>query len=96
MGFKMKGFPMMSSTSPMKQEWHPPLKPKTYWYKVNGKNVTYDEYKNAWKEGVEGRRPNLQTNHPDPFNIQAGHKKAREDLRKHTVLTEGQTKVKEK
>tara|TARA_Y100000593_G_scaffold92195_1_gene183032 strand:- start:176 stop:442 length:267 start_codon:yes stop_codon:yes gene_type:complete len=68
------------------------MKLPEYWYKVNGKKVNYEEYKKAWKEGVEGRRPNLQTNHPDPFGIQARHKKEREKLRKHTVLTEEQTK----
>jgi hypothetical protein len=73
-----------------------PLKQKLpqYWYKVNGKKVTYKEYKKAWKHGVENRRPNLQTNDPDPFGIKAKHKKEREKLRKPTVLTEEQTKVK--
>ena len=66
-----------------------------YWYKVNGKKVTYEEYKKAHKYGVDGRRPNLQTNDPDPFGIKAKHKADREKLRKPTVLTEEQTKVKE-
>jgi hypothetical protein len=66
-----------------------------YWYKVNGKKVTYEEYKRAHKEGVDGRRPNLQTNDPDPFGYKAKHKADREKLRKPTVLTEEQTKVKE-
>ena len=87
MSFKMKGFPMMASTSPMKQKY---VKPINYWYKVNNKNVTYDQYKAAWKEGEKG----LQTNHPDPFGIKAQHKKDREKLRKPTVLTEEQTKTK--
>ena len=64
-----------------------------YYYKVNGKKVTYAEYKKAHKEGVDGRRPNLQTNDPDPFGIKAKHKASREKLRKPTVLTEEQTKV---
>ena len=89
----MKGFPMMSGTSPVKQKY---VKPLDYWYKVNGKKVTYDQYKKAWKEGVDERRPNLQTNHPDPFGIQAKHKADREKLRKPTVLTEEQTKALEK
>ena len=63
-----------------------------YWYKVNGKKVTYDQYKTAWKEGVDERRPNLQTNDPDAFGIKAKHKADREKLRKPTVLTEQQTK----
>jgi hypothetical protein len=63
-----------------------------YWYKVNGKKVTYDQYKKAWKEGVDERRPNLQTNDPDAFGIKAKHKKDRAKLKKHTVLTEQQTK----
>ena len=92
MSFKMKGFPMMASTSPMKQKY---VKPTDYWYKVNNKNVTYDQYKTAWKRGFsqEGEK-GLQTNDPDPFGIKAGHKKEREKLRKPTVLTEEQTKAK--
>ena len=71
-----------------------PLKQKLpqYWYKVNCKKVTYKEYKKAWKEGIDNRRANLQTNDPDAFGIKAKHKKEREKLRKHTVLTEQQTK----
>ena len=77
-------------TSPVLQATVP-----NYYYKVNGKKVTYEEYKKAHKYGVDGRRPNLQTNDPDPFGYKAKHKADREKLRKPTVLTEEQTKVKE-
>ena len=87
MAFKMKGFPMMAGSSSMKQKY---VKPIDYWYKVDGKNVTYDEYKKAWKEGIDNRRANLQTNDPDAFGIKAKHKKDREKIKKHTVLTEEQ------
>ena len=75
-----------------------PLKQKLpqYRYKVNGKKVTYKEYKKAWKHGVENRRPNLQTNDPDPFGKKTKHKKEREKLpKRHNVLTKEQTKLKE-
>ena len=76
--------------SPAKQKY---VKPTDYWYKVNGKKVTYDQYKTAWKEGVDERRPNLQTNNPDAFGIKAKIAKDRAKLpKKHTVLTEQQTK----
>ena len=75
--------------SPAKQKY---VKPTDYWYKVNGKKVSYSQYKKAWKEGVDERRPNLQTNDPDAFGIKAKHKKDRAKLKKHTVLTEQQTK----
>ena len=83
---KKKGY----SHSPAKQKY---VKPLDYWYKVNGKKVTYDQYKKAWKEGVDERRPNLQTNNPDAFGIKAKIAKDRAKLpKKHTVLTEQQTK----
>jgi hypothetical protein len=72
--------------SPAKQLKNP------HWYKVNGKKVTYEDYKKAWKFGIDERRANLQTNDPDPFGLRAKHKKDREKLRKPTVLTEQQTK----
>ena len=87
MAFKMKGFPMMAGSSSMKQKY---VKPIDYWYKVDGKNVTYDEYKKAWKDGVDNRRANLQTNDPDAFGIKAKHKADREKIKKHTVLTKEQ------
>ena len=59
-----------------------------YWYKVDGKKVTYKEYKAAKKKGVaDPNSPNftdgsgLQTNHPDPWGYKAKHKKDREKLK---------------
>ena len=73
--------------SPTKQLKNP------HWYKVNGKKVTYADYKKAWKEGIDNRRPNLQTNDPDPFGLKAKRAADRAKLpKKHTVLTEQQTK----
>ena len=73
--------------SPTKQLKNP------HWYKVNDKKVTYADYKKAWKEGIDNRRPNLQTNDPDPFGLKAKRAADRAKLpKKHTVLTEQQTK----
>ena len=73
--------------SPTKQLKNP------HWYKVNDKKVTYADYKKAWKEGIDNRRPNLQTNDPDPFGLKAKRASDRAKLpKKHTVLTEQQTK----
>ena len=59
-----------------------------YWYKVDGKKVTYKEYKAAKEKGVaDPNSPNftdgsgLQTNHPDPWGYKAKHKKDREKLK---------------
>ena len=73
-----------------------------YWFKVDGKNVTHEEYKQARKDGVAtpGSKNftdglGLQTNHPDPFGFKAAHAKNRAKLPKpSTVLTEKQTKIK--
>ena len=66
-----------------------------YWYKINGKNVTKEEY-NAYKNepgNMEGG--GKTTNDPDASGNKAKIQAAREKLpKKSTVLTEAQTKVK--
>ena len=69
MSFKMKGFPMAYSSSPMKQE-----KPPMYWFKINGKSVTQKEYC-AYENKPGGDTGGKTTNHPDACGIKAKHKK---------------------
>tara|TARA_Y100000401_G_scaffold79074_1_gene64624 strand:+ start:1448 stop:2362 length:915 start_codon:yes stop_codon:yes gene_type:complete len=66
-----------------------------YWYKINGKNVTKAEY-NAYKnEPGKMEGGGKTTNDPDASGNKAKIQAAREKLpKKHTVLTEAQTKVK--
>ena len=67
-------------------------KQNPYWYKIDGKKVpkyVYNKYKNIPGKMEGGGKT---TNDPDPAGTKAKHKKDREKLRKHTVLTKEQAK----
>ena len=64
-----------------------------YWYKIGGKTVTKAEY-NKYKNPV-GDGPTKSTNDPDASGNKANIAKNREKLRKPTVLTKKQDKVKD-
>ena len=68
---------------------------QAYWYKINGKKVSKDEY-NAYDNKPGGDEPGKQTNDPDASGNKAKIASDRAKLpKKATVLTEGQTKVKD-
>ena len=97
MAYKMKGWSGYQS-SPTKQkatyetstEEH--AKQSPYWYKINGKRVSkyvYNKYKTDPAKDELGK----QTNDPDPAGLKAKRAADRAKLpKKHTVLTEQQTK----
>ena len=73
-----------------------PLKQDTYWYKINGKSVTKEEY-NAYENKPGGDEPGKSTNDPDPSGNKAkiANDRANNKASKRpTVLTEAQTKAK--
>ena len=98
MAFKMKGF-SYPGKSPVKfgTTFSPTKQVKTkqdpYWYKINGKPVSkhaYNKYKNIPGQMEGGGKT---TNDPDPSGRKAQTAKDRAKLpKKHTVLTEQQTK----
>jgi|8_EtaG_2_1085327.scaffolds.fasta_scaffold12068_2 hypothetical protein len=69
------------------------LKQKQYWYKVDGKNVSkeeYNEYQNIPGQMEGGGKT---TNDPDASGRKAATEKARSKNKRPTVLTEAQTKL---
>ena len=68
---------------------------QNYYYKINGKNVTKEEYNKYKNEPGNMEGGGKQTNDPDPDGRKAKIQSDREKLpRPATVLTEGQMKVK--
>ena len=76
----------------------PPLKQKveSYWYKINGKNVTKEEYNKYQNEPGKMEGGGKTTSDPDPSGRKAATEKARSKNKRPTVLTEAQTKALEK
>tara|TARA_Y100001973_G_C5170198_1_gene318578 strand:+ start:1108 stop:1365 length:258 start_codon:yes stop_codon:yes gene_type:complete len=77
MGYTMSGF-TYPGKSPNKQ-----TDSTNYWFKVDGKNVTHEQYKEAHAKGIhDPSSPNftdglgLQTNHPDVHGYKAARKSA--------------------